>query len=150
MRVRTLAVAVAIGIGAVTPAALARGTSELGAVRAEYQKTALLEYFGPPSALCAQFTSADRRVFSHSFWRPTTTCMRAARNVMHLLRHCTSSDGFTPSGWRNEVRASLALVKVRIMSPRAARVTDPLYEHDTVVRIGHGWRFSRGWPEIEC
>lgn len=44
----------------------------------------------------------------------------------------------------------MALVKVRILSPTAARVTDPLYEHDMVVRTRHGWRFSRGWPEIEC
>jgi hypothetical protein len=59
-----LVVIIAIVIGAVTPAARARGTSEVGAVRAEYQKTALLEHFGPPAALCAQFTPADRSVFS--------------------------------------------------------------------------------------
>jgi hypothetical protein len=53
MSVRVLLVVIAIVIGAVTPAALARGTSEVGAVRAEYQRTALLEYFGPPALRAA-------------------------------------------------------------------------------------------------
>lgn len=148
MRVRVLFVAIAIVIG-VTPAALARGTSEIGAVRAEYQKTALLEYFGPTTRLCAQFTPAARRAFSRFFIRPLT-CVQTARKMMHLLRNCKSSDGFSPSQWRNGVRESMALVKVRVLSSKAARVTDPLYEHETVVRGAHGWLFSNGWPPVEC
>lgn len=150
IRVRTLVVALAIVIGAVAPAALARGTSDVGAVRAEWQRTALLEYFGPPAALCAQFTPADRFAYSHPrFFRPTT-CVHAARNMMSLLRHCTSSNGYSPSQWRNAVRASMALLKVRVLSSRAARVTDPLLDQETLVRGGKGWLFSRGWPPVEC
>ncbi|MGH2883828.1 MAG: hypothetical protein ACRDPA_14220 [Solirubrobacteraceae bacterium] len=147
MRARVLCLAIAIVIGVVAPA-LARGTSEKGAVLAEYRKAALLEYFGPPTKLCAQFTSADRRAFSKFFIRPMT-CERTARKMMHLLRNCKSSDGFSPSQWRNGVRESLALVKVRILSSHAARVTDPLYEHEALVRHGHAWVFSRGWPPVE-
>jgi hypothetical protein len=136
-------------IGAVTPAALARGTSAVGAVRAEYQRTALLEYFGPPRSLCAQFTRADRTAFSRFFVRPQT-CVQAARGVMHLLRHCRSSNGFSPSQWRTGVQASMALLKVRILASSSARVTDPLLDHDTLVRSGHRWLFSHGWPPVEC
>jgi hypothetical protein len=149
MSVRVVVVVFAIGIGAATPAALARGTSEAGAVRAEYQRTALLEYFGPPTELCAQFTPADRSAFSRFFVRPAT-CVHTARGVMHLLRHCTSSNGFSPSQWRHEVQASMALVKVRILSATTARVTDPLLDQDTLVRTGHRWLFSHGWSPVEC
>ncbi len=150
MRIRILLVAVAIAIGVVTPTALARGTSELGAVRAEYQRVALLEYFGPPGTLCAQFTAADRQVFSRSWTARPATCVGAARSVMHLLRHCISAHGYTPSGWRNGVQQSMALLKVHILSARSARVTDPLLEHGTLVRVGHHWRFAKSWPSVEC
>jgi hypothetical protein len=149
MSVRVLVVVVAIAIGAVTPAPLARGASGVGAVRAEYQRTALLEYFGPPASLCAQFTPADRSAFSRFFIRPAT-CAHTARGVMHLLRHCTSSRGFSPSQWRHEVQAGMALVKVRILSATTARVTDPLLDQDTLVRRGDRWVFSHGWPPVEC
>lgn len=150
MRIRILLVAVAIAIGVVTPTALASGTSELGAVRGEYQRTDLLEYFGPPAALCAQFTSADRQVFSRGWTARPTTCAGAARSVMHLLRHCTSAHGYTPSEWRRGVQESMALIRVHILSARSARVTDPLLEHEKLVRVGHRWRFASGWPSVEC
>jgi hypothetical protein len=149
MPVRVLLVVIAIVIGAVAPAAVARGASEVGAVRAEYQRTALLEYFGPPAAVCTQLTPADRSVFSRFFVR-RETCLRTAHGVMHLLRHCTSSNGFSPSQWRNAVQASMALVKVRLLSSTSAQVTDPLLDRDTVVRSGHRWMFSHGWPPVEC
>lgn len=69
---------------------------------------------------------------------------------MRLLRHCTSSNGYSPSQWRNAVRASMALLNVRVLSSESARVTDPLLEQETLVRGGHGWLFSRGWPPVEC
>jgi hypothetical protein len=70
--------------------------------------------------------------------------------MMGVLRHCTSSNGYTPSQWRNAVRESVALVKVHIVSSRAAQVTDPLLDHETLVRDGHRWLFSRSWPPVEC
>jgi hypothetical protein len=70
--------------------------------------------------------------------------------MMRLLRHCTSSSGYSPSQWRNAVRASMALLKVRIVSSTVGRVTDPLLEHETLVRRDHRWLFSRGWPPVEC
>ena len=150
MRLRVLVVAIAIAVCAASPAAVAGATSEIGAVRAEYKRTALLEYFGPAAKLCAQFTAADRHALAGFPSGKAKSCARGARNMMHLLRHCTSSNGFSPSQWRNGVRESMPLVKVRILSPKTARVTDPLLEHDTLVRTGHRWRFSRGWPPVEC
>jgi hypothetical protein len=44
----------------------------------------------------------------------------------------------------------MALLKVRILSSTSAQVTDPLLDHDTLVRSGHGWLFSHGWPPVEC
>lgn len=150
MRVRVLLFAIALVIGVATPAALARGASETGAVRGEWQRAALLEYFGPPAALCAQLTPADRRALSHSWASRPMTCRKAARSMMYQLRHCTSAHGYSPSQWRNGVRESLALLKVHILSAGSARVTDPLLEHETLVRGAHGWLFSSGWPPVEC
>jgi hypothetical protein len=76
--------------------------------------------------------------------------VRTAQGVMHLLRHGISSNGFSPSQWRNGVQASVALLKVRILSSKSAQVTDPLLDHDTLVRSRHRWLFSHGWPPVEC
>jgi hypothetical protein len=44
----------------------------------------------------------------------------------------------------------MVLLKVHILSSRAARVTDPLLDQETLVRGGQGWLFSRGWPPVGC
>lgn len=150
MRARVLLLAIAILSGAVTPAALARGTSELGAVRAEYKKTALAEYFGSPAVFCAQLTPANRAFLTRQWVPRVKDCAGVDRNMMHVLRHCLSADGYSPSQWRNAVQSSLGLLKVHILSSRAVRITDPLLEHDTLVRGPRGWRFSSGYPPVEC
>jgi hypothetical protein len=118
------------------------------AVREAWGKLDLAFYFGPPAAICAQMTKADRRAFARAW--PAPNCLAAARLQEQESRTCPSTGGFTPAQWRAGVRFNVAHLRVTILSATRARTVDPELTAETLVKAGGRWRFARGWPTLEC
>ena len=150
MRVRALVVAIAIVISAVAPARS----------RKERRRSVRCGPSGR-ARLCSSTSARPRRSVRSS--RPGGPLrLRAspilpaddlrARGPEHDAPASTLHvvERLQPVAVAQRVRASMALLKVRVLSSRAARVTDPLLDQETLVRGGRGWLFSRGWPPVEC
>jgi hypothetical protein len=123
----------------VTPAA---------AVRKAWGKLDLAFYFGPPKAICAQLTKADRRAFARAWL--ARDCLAAARIEEHSSRTCPSTGGYTPAEWRAGVRFNVAHLRVKVLSATRARTVDPEFIAQTLIKSNGRWLFAHGWPTVEC
>lgn len=115
------------------------GTSTASsAVRAEYTKVLLAEFFGPARAVCSQLTSKGVHAYTHG----VSSCGKVFAADQRALKLKLAA-----TRWPAVVEAAVARLRVTIHGRRATAV-DPsgLFRRTELVKVRKVWRFAGAPP----
>jgi hypothetical protein len=128
-------------IGLLPLASASAKTSPAAAVRAEYRKVVLAEFFGPARAVCTQLTASGRRAYAGG--HRCTTVFAGDQRALALKLGGGPGSSVARNEWRNEVASVLAHLEVKLQGRRASAIDRSGVFHKAVlVRVGRYWRFS--------